>query len=101
MKERNKFTWAGCVAAVVIALFFAACSNSSSGGYVPIVPPGGNLPKLAGEDFDSQAQFAFECVKLMHPKMKEAWPGDSVLSEDKFNLMMARFTKEISAHKAI
>ena len=94
MKERNKFTWAGCVAAVAIALFFAACSNSSSGGYVPIVPPGGNLPKLAGEDFDSQAQFAFECVKLMHPKMKEAWPGDSVLSEDKFNLMMVRFTKE-------
>jgi len=52
------------------------------------------LPKLAGEDFDSQAQFAFECVKLMHPKMKEAWPGDLVLSEDKFNLMMVRFTKE-------
>ena len=94
MKERNKFTLAGCVAVVVIALFFAACSNSSSGGYVPIVPPGGNLPKLAGEDFDSQAEFAFECVKLMHPKMKEAWPDDSVLSEDKFNLMMVRFTKE-------
>ena len=94
MKERNKFTLAGCVAAVAIALFFAACSNSSSGGYVPIVPPVGNLPKLAGEDFDSQAQFAFECVKLMHPKMKECWPGDSVLSEDKFNLMMVRFTKE-------
>ena len=94
MKERNKFTLAGCVAVVVIALFFAACSNSSSGGYVPIVPPVGNLPKLAGEDFDSQAQFAFECVKLMHPKMKEAWPDDSVLSEDKFNLMMVRFTKE-------
>ena len=52
------------------------------------------MPKLAGEDFDSQAQFAFECVKLMHPKMKEAWPSDSVLSEDKFNLMMVRFTKE-------
>lgn len=52
------------------------------------------MPKLAGEDFDSQAQFAFECVKLMHPKMKEAWPDDSVLSEDKFNLMMVRFTKE-------
>ena len=52
------------------------------------------MPKLAGEDFDSQAEFAFECVKLMHPKMKEVWPGDDVLSEDKFNLMMVRFTKE-------
>ena len=94
MKERNKFTWAGCVAAVAIAPFFASCSNSSSGGYVPFFPPVSNLPKLAGEDLDSQAQFAFECVKLMHPKMKEAWPGDAVLSEDKFNLMMVRFTKE-------
>lgn len=94
MKERNKFTLAGCVAAVAIALLFASCSNSSSGGYVPFFPPVSNLPKLAGEDFDSQAQFAFECVKLMHPKMKEVWPGDSVLSEDKFNLMMVRFTKE-------
>lgn len=90
MKERNKFTWAGCVFISLIALAFFSCSNSAGS----FNPPVGNLPKLAGEDFDSQAQFAFECVKLMHPKMKEAWPGDSVLSEDKFNLMMVRFTKE-------
>ncbi len=84
MKERSVFTLAGCIAAVAIALFFAACSNSSSGGYVPVDPP---------MTFEQQAEFSFESIKKMHPKMKELWPGDVVLKEENFNLIMVYVSK--------
>lgn len=84
MKERSFFTLAVGLAAVAIALFFATCSNSSSGGYVPVDPP---------MTFEQQAEFSFESIKKMHPKMKELWPGDDVLKEENFNLIMVYVSK--------
>ena len=103
MRISNFFSKVSCIFFSLIALFFISCSNddnsednnsSKSSSSPTAEQETTSLPTLTSADFNSQAEFAFQCIKLMHPKMAEVWPGDSVLSADNFNLIMVYATQE-------
>ena len=103
MRISKFFSKVSCIFFSLIALFFISCSNDdnsedNNSSKSSSSPTAGqettSLPELTSTNFDSQAEFAFQCIKLMHPKMAEVWPGDSVLSVDNFNLIMVYATQE-------
>ena len=90
MRVYNFFSKVSCLFFSLVALAVIACSNDDNSP----TPSSSGLPVLKATDFDSQADFAFECIKLMHPKMTEVWPGDSTITPENFNLMMVYVSKE-------
>lgn len=90
MRVYNFFSKVSCLFFSLVALAVIACSNDDNSS----TSSSSGLPVLKGTDFASQADFAFECIKLMHPKMTEVWPGDSTITPENFNLMMVYVSKE-------
>ena len=59
-----------------LIISITACSNGSSDSSEPEYT------------FEFAADFMHQAVKKCHPKMKEVWPGDDVLKEENFNLIL-------------
>lgn len=60
---------------ILLILFVTACSNGSSDSSDPYT-------------FEFASAFMSDAIKKCHPKMKEVWPGDVVLKEENFNLIL-------------
>lgn len=64
------------ILSVFLMLFVTACSNGSSDSSDQVY------------NFDFASKFMYDGLKKCHPKMKEIWPGDVVLKEENFNMIL-------------